>query len=224
MTKTFIDLTDKLPVSEVLVGIMRHTNIQNTDLLPQTPEETEKTERLLNADKRHALKQSQTALKLMMSDYLSAPAGSFRIGHDEYGAPVLLDPENLNVSVSRASGWTALALSADSRIGIDIETPETIDWRKMLAMTSDTEEAQLLSKYMESDRTLHPFYRAWTLKEAVMKTPGTGFAFGPKRICVPECIISAHRSDAYIDIEAQSFLTVSFEEQNVIGAIALTDF
>lgn len=93
-----------------------------------------------------------------------------RLEHDDKGAPYLSDHPDLYVSISHCRRAVAAAVSAASRVGIDVECRRRVDDSLIERVcTADEKESIRLS----DDPTM-TFLQLWTRKEAVLKQRGTG--------------------------------------------------
>lgn len=111
----------------------------------------------------------------------------------EDGAPLLLRPTGWVMSLANKDAYTVVALAeAAAEIGVDIEIVRELDWRPALSMTcSDAERAEFEGAPGEAASKLRPFFRMWTLKEAVLKSTGRGFRAGPKAVETPWSLLQA---------------------------------
>lgn len=156
--------------------------------------------RLLSADERlraeqfaHALDRdcyvvAHTALRMLLSIYLDCPPGKLRFSIGGHGKPELLplSPNSCPVyfNLSHSGNQVALAFSARSAVGIDVQKVDTTaDTEKLRSRFFHPAEAPFFSKLKVSERgTL--FYRFWTVREAFLKALGTGLSLPPDSFCV----------------------------------------
>lgn len=164
----------------------RHADVDGRNEGILSGAERARLDRIRAPDRKEALRRSLIAIRERLSDWLDIPAEHLRIAHDEQGAPVLPDHPDVSISVSRTLHRTAIALSDKGAVGMDIEQVRPMDWQPMLSTISADEEARMLRKLTGNGSDLRPFFRAWTIKEAVMKAEGLGFRYGPKRVTVTE--------------------------------------
>ena len=92
------------------------------------------------------------------------------IEHDGQGAPYLPDSPSLHISISHCRRAVAVAVSANYRIGIDVESRRKVSSSLMERVCNADE----LSAIRSSDDSTMTFLRFWTRKEAVLKMRGTG--------------------------------------------------
>lgn len=187
-----------------------------------SPAERQRVERLLLTDAREALAQSLAAMRTALSDQLGQSPQEINIERDSAGAPYLPDYPDMSLSLSRTTDWSALVLSKDASIGIDIEAVRRIDWNSMLPMICNATEAANLKQVMEAEADLKPFYRLWTAKEAVMKSSRKGFGMGVKNISLPATFMSGQQLDGIVSSGTARFQVFGFEVDTIVGAVAVS--
>ena len=96
--------------------------------------------------------------------------GEAIVEHDGQGAPYLPSRPDLYVSVSHCRRAVAVAVSAEGRVGIDVESRRKVSPSLMERVCSESEREALSTA---TDRTM-AFLQLWTRKEAVLKMRGTG--------------------------------------------------
>lgn len=110
-------------------------------------------------------------LRILLAEHVD-PARRWRIAADAQGRPSLGDGgRDVFMSLAHGGIVVAAAISLGRPIGIDIEERRpTRDWRSLSRAFGPLERAHV-------ERTGMPgFYRIWTLREALAKARGTGFA------------------------------------------------
>ncbi|MCA8901653.1 MAG: 4'-phosphopantetheinyl transferase superfamily protein [Hyphomonas sp.] len=171
-----------------------HSGPGTPDVGLLTPEEAARVAALVDETRRAHLARHLGERRQLLSAMLGRPVDGVAIGHDGEGRPFLPFDEALSISLAGAGGWNALALSRTGRVGIDLEPVRSIDWKPMLGMTSDLQEREMVEEIISADDTLAPFFRLWTLKEAVLKAAGSGLRGGAKRVCLPMDLIDDSES------------------------------
>jgi len=161
--------------------------------------------RLANEQARGALSDHLTERRALLAKLLDGPAEQVAIGHDEHGAPCLQDHPGIHVSFSRSGRWNALACSAASEVGVDIELVRDTGWKPMLEMICKPSEAGELRAAVDRAGTLVPFFRLWTIKEAVLKAAGSGLKGGAKRVGVPLCLMELDSSGKRIALDDRAY-------------------
>lgn len=146
--------------------------------------EVENAFRLKNAALARKMIISRGVLRLILGKYLSINPTEIDISIESKGKPVLskLHNKSINFNVSHSKSLLSIAVSEKKVVGIDIEwMNQDIDTRKMALMMFCEEEMN----YLEENSYSHMiFYQIWTLKEAVLKTSGTGFSYPSTRFSV----------------------------------------
>lgn len=103
-----------------------------------------------------------------------------------HGKPYLRNVKNRYFNLSHAGEYVVCAYG-DCDLGIDVEQSSRIqlsDRALNKICTEEENEYICLSGTDESERRRR-ICRIWTMKEAMMKMWGTGFAMSPKSFCVP---------------------------------------
>lgn len=77
----------------------------------------------------------------------------------------------VDFNISHAGNYAACALSAETRLGIDLEQVQPLNLDDMKELVLSESECKRLA---EARRPLEYFYDIWTLKEAALKAAGTG--------------------------------------------------
>lgn len=104
-------------------------------------------------------------------DLLSRLVGeTVNVEHDDKGAPHLPDYPDLNVNISHCPKAVAVAVSADGKVGIDVESRRRVGDDLMRRVCTPEE---LAAVHEAADPTM-AFLQLWTRKEAVLKMRGTG--------------------------------------------------
>jgi 4'-phosphopantetheinyl transferase len=121
--------------------------------------------------------------KAVLADYLGVGPRRIELATNKYGKPELLG-SRLQASLSRSEGFSAIAVSCDVPVGIDLEVERAVPNCHELAMLlmSSCEE-RIFSTYTDSTRP-RKFLELWTRKEAVLKCFGTGLRVDPRSITV----------------------------------------
>jgi 4'-phosphopantetheinyl transferase len=119
-------------------------------------------------------------LRLLLGAYLGLPGKSIRIVRNRRGKPVL-DPSvhgrDLHFSIAKSGRGFLVGLSSSAYLGVDIE-PEGRRPRNALGIARryfSPAEARALEA-MPPEQRYAAFLRAWSCKEAVVKSLGLGIA------------------------------------------------
>jgi len=77
--------------------------------------------------------------------------------------------DGVEISVAHSGDYTAVAISSDRPVGVDIEAVDDFDYTSLIPFVCASEErASLVST--------EAFYTCWTRKESLLKAAGTGLA------------------------------------------------
>lgn len=94
-------------------------------------------------------------------------------GTNEYGKPILHEPNGIHFNISHSGDWVVCAVD-DSTVGIDIEMIKPIDFKIAERFFSRDEYISLINQ--SEEMKLKYFYMIWTLKESYIKTEGKGLS------------------------------------------------
>ena len=130
----------------------------------------------------------RAALRTILCEQFGCRNDQLSFGASSHGKPFAIARGArlpLNFNVSHSGGHGLIALSVTGRLGVDVE--ERIRRRhlnELIEAVMGPEEQRELAALRESAK-LHLFYRLWTLKEALIKALGTGFATDPSGFQAP---------------------------------------
>lgn len=111
--------------------------------------------------------EQSTAARQLLGEILGYEA---IVEHDPQGAPYLRENPNLHISISHCRTAVAAVVSAEGRVGIDIESRRKISPSLSERVCTPEEQAAI----DHSDNPEMAFLQLWTRKEAVLKCRGTG--------------------------------------------------
>ncbi|WP_025599379.1 4'-phosphopantetheinyl transferase family protein [Burkholderia sp. WSM2230] len=127
---------------------------------------------------------TRAALRELLAQRSGMDARAVRLTVDENRRPRLADSTALDFNVSHAGACGVIAMSSARRVGVDIEQcVDTFDWRSIVALTLDADEAAWIGR-LDPSRQMAAFYDAWTAKEALVKTTGVGIVRGLQHLTV----------------------------------------
>ena len=129
---------------------------------------------------------SHALLRIALGRRLGIPAGQVALASpgEPFVAPALADPAaKVQISLSHAGGFIAIALSTGSAVGIDIEPTSRTDALEAADRFLSPEEMAYLDSLASRDRHTAAL-EAWCLKEAVLKASGDGLATDPRSFSV----------------------------------------
>ena len=94
-------------------------------------------------------------------------------GLNEYGKPLLIEPDGIFFNISHSGEWVACAV-ADSLVGIDVEMIKPVDYKIAEGFFSEIEYLFLMNQPEETRQKY--FYILWALKESFIKAEGKGLS------------------------------------------------
>jgi len=116
--------------------------------------------------------------------YLQRAPERIEIDSTDRGQPYFPGDETMRFSITHTHDLVAIALTANVRVGIDIEYMERKlnlkDLAERILSAKDFSEFQALPKPEKQEA----FFRVWTRKEAYLKATGEGISEGLKMISV----------------------------------------
>ncbi len=125
---------------------------------------------------------ARTRLRQIVAGYLDRPPAAIRVvpgdcpcGEVGRGRPVLVDGGGLQVSISHAGSFVAVALAWNAPLGVDIEQDAVhrpVDGPRLAARFFAPGEQEMVAAEPAT------FAQLWARKEAVGKALGTGIAHG----------------------------------------------
>ena len=159
--------------------------------------ETERWKRLRGLRARRGFALCRAALRRHLGQRLDCPNERLAFGAHRHGKPFAIVngrpvPYGFNVSHGGAHGLIAFAAGAS--IGVDVEerSPRR-DLDGMAARFCGSNERAALATVEGPEKT-NLFYRLWTLKEALVKALGCGFACDPAAFEAPPEVLHGARS------------------------------
>jgi 4'-phosphopantetheinyl transferase len=136
---------------------------------------------------------SRAAQRRIAAAYLDCSIADVVIGRQceycgvSHGRPVISGAP-FDFSVSHTAAWVAIAVTADGRIGLDVEDRRTARTCGIDAVALCSQEAQALASVPEATRP-DWLLRAWTRKEAATKLTGHGLTADVSRLDVSEEVV-----------------------------------
>lgn len=95
------------------------------------------------------------------------------LGINEYGKPVLHEPNDVHFNISHSENWVICAVD-NTDVGVDVEMIKPIDFKIAERFFSRDEYMVLMNQPKEMK--LKYFYVLWTLKESYIKMEGKGLS------------------------------------------------
>lgn len=145
--------------------------------------ETDHLARLWHHDDRRSYLAAHVGTRLILGRAVGRPPDTLQFAASANGKPVLLHPRQIDFSLSHSRGAVAVA-AARMPIGVDVEPLRELDYLdSMSELVLAAEEQAVLRKAPKVVRS-KLFLRYWTLKEALLKAAGLGFAVSPNNVIV----------------------------------------
>ncbi len=120
---------------------------------------------------------TRALVRCVLEGYTGLPAQSFRFDTGPHGKPLLSKPATCpwQFNVSHAQGAVICAITRDIELGVDIER---LDRRVNLDLAERYFAAAEVAQLRAQPESAQPrrFLEFWTLKEAFLKSLGTGLA------------------------------------------------
>lgn len=119
-------------------------------------------------------------LRVILSWYLGRKPGELYFCYNKYGKPALADMSgdlNLNFNVSHSERLALCAITAERKVGVDIESIHPFKNMEEVVMSmfskQEKEVFSALPEYMKQEA----FFNCWTRKEAYTKAVGRGLSY-----------------------------------------------
>jgi 4'-phosphopantetheinyl transferase len=162
---------------KVYSAYFSHKN--ESDFFPLlSAEETSQVSRLVPPEKSKQKVISRGILRQILSRYTGDNPQRIKINSGKNGKPFLerrYNPLNISFNVAHSGDIALFAVSNFDSIGIDIEKLDTgKDLDSIAAIMFSMKEREFLKNSTEKNDVFH---QIWTLKEAILKCYGYGFAY-----------------------------------------------
>ncbi len=142
----------------------------------------------------------RAALRLVLCTRLGCDNAQLAFGTSEHGKPFALTDgvkAPISFSVSHSGNQGLIAIAPAGRLGVDVEerfTRQNLDGIITTVFSID-ERSQLA--LVHGSEKLNLFFKFWTIKEALIKALGTGFALDPSRFEIPPTIRQGAEKDDF---------------------------
>jgi len=135
-------------------------------------DEKEKLNKIIIPLEQQRRAKSRVLLRLILANYLKISPSEINFIYDENGKPIL---ETISFNISHTANYLAVLIDSYRAIGVDIEselrTNKVIN--SLAKRFFSLQEFKAFKDYKNHEKTIL-FNRIWTLKEAVLKSTGTG--------------------------------------------------
>lgn len=153
---------------------------------PLDAEESARAKRFVQDRDGHRWAQSHGVLRALLGSYLGVDGSGLRFAAGEHGKPTLdfstYDGPlpRLSFNLSHSGDLALYAISATAHVGIDLETPRSVERVLEIALrTFGRAESAQLEQIDDPEARRHEFLRMWTRHEAELKCLGTGIGGAP---------------------------------------------
>jgi len=153
-------------------------------------EERARAERFKVERPRREFVITRGALRLLLADRLGSPATALSFATGRHGKPFLVadgEPSSLQFNVSHSAERALVAVSPTT-VGVDIECLERPGDLDLVAKGVFTGAERSALDARSGAERVALFFRLWTVKEALIKARGCGFAYPPVRFEVPQAL------------------------------------
>jgi 4'-phosphopantetheinyl transferase len=167
------------------------------------PDERERAARFRLERHRRRFVAARGLLRQILGAYLGLDAGGVCLAYTANGKPGLAASEaRLAFNLSHADGLAIYAVTRDRQVGIDVERVRPMaDLLEIAGQHFSAREKDLLAR-LSGARRRTAFFRAWTCKEAWLKSSGVGLAFPLARV---EVTISDSEPSRLLSVEGDAF-------------------
>ncbi|MGX5806228.1 4'-phosphopantetheinyl transferase family protein [Bradyrhizobium sp. Arg314] len=164
------------------VWVFRHSQLTMPMLHMRevlSPDERERAQKIRHLDLRLSYVQAKFAFRIILASHLRIPPRDLPMTISRFGKP-RLSAHDIEVSQSHSHDWSAVAVSALSSVGIDIE-----HWRPLanccqLASHIMTDQEARFFEEIPQELRAQKLLEFWTRKEAVLKCAGLGLHKDPR--------------------------------------------
>ena len=181
------------------VDLRPHPNGERQALAVLDEHEQARCGKFLGSDARRRFVLCRAALRINLCERLGCANRELSFGYLEHGKPYAKVNDAVPVpgaffNVSHSGEHGLIGFAAQEAFGVDLEvrTPGR-DFDGIGAIVYGPHERLALSAAAGAAKA-HLFYRLWSLKEALIKALGTGFALDPSRFEVPRSMLAGERS------------------------------
>lgn len=133
-----------------------------------------------NSSRKRTWLRSRLLLKELIKDYhfrlkgLQTSFSDIEVIYTKDGQPILRNPNNYHVSVSHSGSFIMVAITLDKKIGVDVQKNIKLTDNKMDIFLDPIEKRKFKTNPIA----------VWTIKEAYLKSIGTGLKRSLKSIVV----------------------------------------
>ena len=120
---------------------------------------------------------SRARLREILANHLGVAPASLAFRDGRNGKPLLAGiGKTIHFNLSHSEGLALIAVCETAEVGVDVEYERAIPSWPSVAKRVFTSAELAAIEAADPARQQHCFYRAWTRKEALIKTTGEGFS------------------------------------------------
>jgi 4'-phosphopantetheinyl transferase len=188
------------------------------DLLNQF--ERHRAERFVFKRDRSRFIAAHAQIRRLLGGYLGVAPDlcEFEIGPN--GKPALAGASTLRFNLAHSSDRAVLAVSSGAEVGVDIESPVTLEDPAAIATEVASEEEAAALRGVPPTEVPGAFLRLWTRKEATLKAFGTGLSIDPRAVNVG---ITGGTAHARCPVSGWRAAVCSVELEGCSAAVARVD-
>lgn len=160
-------------------------------------QEQARRQRFEHAGPRRRFSLCRAALRAVLCEELRCQNEQLAFRTSRFGKPYALvqdEPASMSFNVSHSGNHGLVAYAPKGRLGVDIEERDAQrDLSLLIETVLGPEERTALALTQGQART-RLFFKLWTLKEAVLKALGEGFAMDAASIRIPTAMLGGKES------------------------------
>ena len=182
------------------VDLSPDTERQERALRLLDDEERARWRRFLSVRARREFVLCRAALRVTLAERLGCSNLQLAFGYLEHGKPfAAVDGRRATIgfNVSHSGGHGLIAFAENEWLGVDVE--ERVpgrDFEGIGSLVYGPAERQSLAAATGGHK-MHLFFRLWSMKEALIKALGSGFALSPARFEVPAPMLRGDRAGVF---------------------------
>ncbi len=139
-------------------------------------DEKARQQRFVSADLRRRFLAAHAGLRLALGRHLGLDPRALSFEANEFGKPRLKGSWPGDFNLSHSGDRAVLAVSDDSKVGIDLERIRPIEHLDLAKRYFHPNEVAAIEAPRDPEAQRRAFFLIWTLKEAVVKAIGVGLS------------------------------------------------
>ncbi|WP_448573555.1 4'-phosphopantetheinyl transferase family protein [Trichothermofontia sp.] len=144
-------------------------------------QEQQRAQRFVRESDRQRFIVSHGTLRQLLAQFLAIAPDQVKMQTNPFGKPYIAGAA-IAFNLSHSGQWAAIAVTAGTPVGIDVEKSRPITNLLSLGrrVFSPTEQAAFMA--LPGPEQLSAFFQLWTRKEALLKAIGRGLHVSPTRL------------------------------------------